>query len=135
MSLNAYQKVSERAESPSSTEYRLFAQVTRALIDAKTSGAEAFAVVAEAVDWNRRVWAAMALDCAQADNGLPDSLRAGIISLSLFIGRHSSVAVRDIDEIDILVDLNKTIMQGLVDQQRFIAQNANQNAGMVAQSA
>ncbi len=126
MSLNAYQKVSERAESPSSTEYRLFAQVTRSLMDAKNAGDEAFSALAEAIDWNRRVWAAMALDCAQEDNGLPDALRAGIISLSLFIGRHSSVAVRNSEEVDVLVDLNKTIMQGLADQQRFAAQNTEQ---------
>ncbi len=126
MSLNAYQKVSERAESPSSTEYRLFAQVTRSLMDAKNAGDEAFSALAEAIDWNRRVWAAMALDCAQEDNGLPDALRAGIISLSLFIGRHSSVAVRNSEEVDVLVDLNKTIMQGLADQQRFAARNAEQ---------
>ena len=126
MSLNAYQKVSERAESPSSTEYRLFAQVTRSLMDAKNAGDEAFSALAEAIDWNRRVWAAMALDCAQEDNGLPDALRAGIISLSLFISRHSSIAVRNSEEVDVLVDLNKTIMQGLADQQRLAAQNAQQ---------
>lgn len=128
MSLNAYSQAAERAESPSSTEYRLFAQVTRALMQAQNAPTNAFSQVAEAVDWNRRVWNAMALDCAQDDNGLPESLRAGIISLALFIGRHSSVVVRDLSEMELLIDLNKTIMQGLLDQQKFASQNSGQIA-------
>jgi flagellar protein FlaF len=132
MSLNAYQQASARAESPSSTEYRLFAQVTRALMQAKQAPSEEYSEVAEAVDWNRRVWNAMAMDCAQAENGLPDSLKAGIISLSLFIGRHSSVVVHDVDEVDILIDLNKTIMQGLADQAKLVA---NASAPQTSQSA
>ncbi|PHR60922.1 MAG: hypothetical protein COA47_06875 [Robiginitomaculum sp.] len=121
MSLIAYQQASKRAETPSSTEYRLFAQVTRALMDAQAGSSDSFSEIAEAVDWNRRVWGAMAVDCAQAENGLPESLRAGIISLSMFISRHSTIVVRDIEEMDILIDLNKTIMQGLADQQRMLA--------------
>jgi len=135
MSLNAYQQASKRAENPSNTEYRLFAQVTRALMDAQNAPEEAYSDIAEAIDWNRRVWGAMAVDCSQADNGLPESLRAGIISLSIFIGKHSSIAVRDNSEMEILIDLNKTIMQGLIDQQRFIAQNTEQEQTQVARSA
>ncbi len=125
MSLNAYQQASNRAETPSSTEYRLFAQVTRAMMQAKDAPSEEYTQIAEAVDWNRRVWNALAMDCAQAENGLPDSLRAGIISLSLFIGRHSSLVVRDASEIETLIDLNKTIMQGLADQQKLINKTAD----------
>jgi len=121
MSLTAYQQASTRAESASSTEYRLFAQVTRSMMDACDAPAEAFSQIAEAVDWNRRVWGALAYDCTQNDNGLPDALRAGIISLSIFVNRHSSIVVRNVDEMEILVDINKMIMQGLADQQKMIA--------------
>lgn len=128
MSLTAYNQASKRAETPSQTEYRLFAQVTRALMDAKTAPAGAWSQVAEAIDWNRRVWNALALDCAQAENGLPESIRAGIISLAMFISRHSSVAVKNVAEVDTLIDLNRTIMQGLADQQKLQAANQQRQA-------
>ena len=41
MSLQAYQQASARAESPRELEYRLFGQVTRALIDAAAAAISA----------------------------------------------------------------------------------------------
>lgn len=128
MSLTAYNQASERAETASQTEYRLFAQVTRSLMNAKTAPEGAWSQVAEAIDWNRRVWNAMATDCARAENGLPESVRAGIISLAMFISRHSSVAVKDVSEVDTLIDLNRTIMQGLAEQQKLQAANRQSQA-------
>lgn len=128
MSLTAYNQASKRVETPSQTEYRLFAQVTRSLMEAKTAPEGSWSQVAEAIDWNRRVWNALALDCARAENGLPDSVRAGIISLAMFISKHSSVAVKDVTEVDTLIDLNRTIMQGLADQQKLQAANQQNRA-------
>jgi flagellar protein FlaF len=68
---------------------------------------------AAALDWNRRVWSAFATDCGAEGNGLPDALRAGIISLSLFVSRHSSAVLREGADIDPLIDINRTVMQGL----------------------
>ncbi|VAV90774.1 Flagellar synthesis regulatory protein FlaF [hydrothermal vent metagenome] len=126
MSLTAYQKVSNQAETASSTEYRLFAMVTRSLMDAQTADTNDFTKVAEAVDWNRRVWGALAYDCASEDNGLPDALRAGIISLSIFINKHSSAVVHDVSEMETLIDINRMIMQGLADQAKLVQTNTAQ---------
>ncbi len=41
------------------------------------------------------------------------ALRAQIISISLFVGRHSSVVMRGDDDFDALIDINKMVMQGL----------------------
>lgn len=116
MSLQAYQAASQRSEDPRATEYRLFAQVTRALMNAKTLPREEMKPRAEALDWNRRVWSNLAIDCASEDNKLPESLRAAIISLSIFVSKHASVALRDPEAIDDLVDINRTVMQGLMPQ-------------------
>ena len=40
MSLRAYQQAAHRSETPRDTEYRLFAQVTRALMDVKSKPRE-----------------------------------------------------------------------------------------------
>ena len=117
MSIRAYQTVSARTEDPRVTEYRLFGQVTRALMEAKEAGPHEIAKRADALDWNRRVWTALASDCSGDGNGLPDSLRASIISLGLFVSKETSKAIRGGGDIDFLIELNRTIMQGLAPQQ------------------
>jgi flagellar protein FlaF len=40
-------------------------------------------------------------------------VRAQIISLSLWVNRHSSLVMRGEDDFDALIDVNRMIMQGL----------------------
>ena len=114
MSLRAYHQASTRTESPRETEYRLFAQVTLALIEAAKVDAADIGGRIDALDWNRRVWSALGDDCASPGNRLPPQLRASIISLGIFVGRHTSKVIRGQDQIETLIDINKAIMQGLM---------------------
>lgn len=113
MSLRAYQQVARRAETPRDIEYRLFAEVTRALLALKSTPREDIRAWMDALHWNRRVWAALADDCSQPANTLPEATRAQIISLSLFVHRHTSEVMRQEADLGTLIDLNRTIMQGL----------------------
>lgn len=113
MSLQAYQKAQRSAEDPRDTEYRLFAQVTQALIEANKAGSSNVAQLVDALDWNRRLWSALAVDCATKGNQLPDALRAQIISLSLWVSRFSSDIAGTGASLDPLIDVNKSIMAGL----------------------
>jgi flagellar protein FlaF len=113
MSLRAYQQAAARSENPRETEYRIFGQVTRALMDAAQAPAEDVAKRIDALDWNRRLWSTLAADCAQPENELPQDVRAQIISLSMWVGRHTSAVVRREEAFDALIDLNRTMMQGL----------------------
>jgi flagellar protein FlaF len=65
------------------------------------------------LDWNRRVWSALSDDCSDPGNGLPPSLRASIISLSIWVARHTSAVIRRQEPIEPLIEINRTIMQGL----------------------
>lgn len=112
MSLQAYQKAQRQAESPRETEYRLFGQVTHALIEADKGRAD-FKKVIDALDWNRRMWSALATDCSSAGNQLPANVRAQIVSLSLWVSRFSSEVVKTRGSLAPLIDVNRTIMQGL----------------------
>ena len=47
MSLKAYQKAQVAVENPRSIEYRLFGQITGALMDAKSAGAKGMPLVVE----------------------------------------------------------------------------------------
>ncbi|HWE45285.1 MAG TPA: flagellar biosynthesis regulator FlaF [Caulobacteraceae bacterium] len=113
MSLQAYQKAAQRVESPRQAEYRLFGEVTRALMEASGADPKDFKTRIEALDWNRRVWSVLANDCAQPSNSLPAAMRAQIISLSLWVSRYSSSVMRGQESFDPLIEVNRAMMQGL----------------------
>jgi len=112
MSLQAYQKTQRTTENPRDTEFRLFGLVTRALQEAE-SEPRGSAKLIEAVDWNRRLWTTLATDCSDQNNRLSVEVRAQIISLSLWVGRYSSHVIRSRASVEPLVEINRTIMQGL----------------------
>ncbi len=113
MSLKAYQKAAERAENPRETEYRLFGEVTRSLMAAAEAPASDLQTRMVALDWNRRLWTTLASDCSRSENGLPVGVRAQIISLSLWVNRHTSAVMRREESIQPLIDVNRSIMEGL----------------------
>ena len=116
MSLQAYQKAAEQAEGPKQTEYRLFGLVTRALIEVAEAENAQLNRRMRALHWNRRLWTALASDCAEVDNTLPVPLRAQIISLGIWVNRHTSAVMRSEEDIQPLIDVNRIIMQGLSGQ-------------------
>jgi flagellar protein FlaF len=113
MSLQAYQQAATRAESPRETEYRLFAQVTLALMEAAKREPSDIRGRIDALDWNRRVWSVLGTACSDDGNALPPELRASIISLSIWVGKHTSEVIRRREEIEPLIEVNRMIMQGL----------------------
>ena len=94
-------------------EYRLFAQVTRALMEASKLDKTEVSRRTDALDWNRRLWSTLGADCSSKDNALPAPLRASIISLSIWVGKHTSLVIRNQEEFEPLIEVNRMIMQGL----------------------
>jgi len=130
MSLKAYQATAARAEDPRQTEYRLFGQVTRALMEAEQLDKSFIRERMDALDWNRRMWSLLGADCSLATNGLPEQLRANIVSLSIWVNKHTSLVMRNKEDFAPLIDVNRIIMQGLLPQ----AQTQEQAATSVRQS-
>ena len=112
MSIKAYQRAATQAENPRQLEYRAFGQVTAGLVSVK-EGAPAMSVIAEALDANRRLWNVLSADCATPENQLPAPLRAQIVSLALWVSRYSSEVLRDGAALDPLIDVKRTMMEGL----------------------
>jgi flagellar protein FlaF len=112
MAVQAYQKAQRAAENPRNTEYRLFGQVTGALIEAQSAGMKGVALI-EAIDWNRRLWSTLAVDCMDDSNQLTKPVRAQIVSLSLWVTKYSSQVMQNGASLEPLIDINRTIMQGL----------------------
>ncbi|MDF1720163.1 MAG: flagellar biosynthesis regulator FlaF [Minwuia sp.] len=112
MSLQAYSRTQRVAENPRDTEYRLFAEITRQLIKVKDQPRHDREVI-DALYRNRRLWSTLLSDCSRDGNGLPDSIRASIISLSIWVDKQSSAIMRGGESIEPLIDINRTIMEGL----------------------
>jgi flagellar biosynthesis activator protein FlaF len=113
MSLRAYQQANARSERPRESEYRLFGQVTRALMEASKAPATDLRARIDAIDWNRRLWSTLAHDCCKPENQLPTPLRAQIISLNSWVRRHSSAVMKGEAQFDDLIEINRIMMQGL----------------------
>lgn len=111
MSLQSYEAVQKQTETPRQTEYRLLALVTKELMSAQEdTGIGRIG----AVDWNRRLWFTLQMDLASAENGLPDELKARLISISIWVDKFSRMVLRGEAEIEPLISVNRTIMEGLL---------------------
>ncbi|MFQ5564098.1 MAG: flagellar biosynthesis regulator FlaF [Parvularculaceae bacterium] len=113
MSLDAYRKTQTTVASPRQAEYLAFSEITRALMEAEAAGPDALKARIEAVHANRQLWGALASDCADERNLLPEKTRAQIIVLSRWVASYSSDAMRKRESLEPLVDVNKIIMEGL----------------------
>jgi flagellar biosynthesis activator protein FlaF len=113
MSIQAYQRAATQAESPRELEYRAFGQATAALVRAKDLPRAQAGEIAEALDVNRRLWNIMSADCSLPGNKLPLALRAQIISLALWVSKYSNDVLREGAELDALIDVNRSLMEGL----------------------
>ncbi len=116
MSVNKYKATQASTENPRQTEYRLFAEVTKALMsvrEAATTKGLRSQDFYKAVDWNRRLWLTLQMDLASNENRFPDSLKANIISIAIWVDKHSRTVLRGEANLEPLISVNRTIMEGL----------------------
>ena len=112
MSLQAYQTTQKAIENPRDAEYRIFGLVTHKLVEV-SAGESNHKELIDAIGDNRKLWSALAMDCASEGNGLTDALRAQIISLSIWVSKYSSDVMQRKAPMDPLIDVNRAIMEGL----------------------
>jgi flagellar biosynthesis activator protein FlaF len=112
MSIAAYQQTIAETEDPRRIEYRLFLRITLELekhVDAQMPGEELKAVL-----WrNQELWNTLRADLLSSDNELPGQLKAGLVSLSFSVDRHTTRVLEGKGGVRLLVDVNRSIMQGL----------------------
>ena len=131
MSIDKYKAAQATTENPRQTEYRLFADVTKALISLKNSenkngfkGPDFY----KNVDWNRRLWLALQMDLAQEDNRFHDELKSNLISISLWVDKQTRAVMKGEASLDTLISINRTIMEGLLlNEENQKKNNTNSN--------
>ena len=117
--VDAYKKALNKTSSDRDIEYRLLAQVTASLIEAKEADGDMrvnpkkMRMVAEALNWNNEVWTAFMDDCRSSDNRLPEKLRGGILSLAIWVGKETKLAMNGDSDLEMLIAVNRDIMKGL----------------------
>ncbi len=109
---SAYGTIIRRTESPREIEYRVFAQATAAL-EAASQPQAGIADRVQALHGNRELWTALACDLVDDSNALPDTLRANLLSLAIWVNTETSRALRDGVPLHSLVETNQAMMQGL----------------------
>lgn len=112
MSIAAYQQTIAECDDPRQIEFRVFLRITLAL--ERSRGEDWRSSSFKDALWrNMELWNRLRADLLDEDNGLPRQLRAGLVSLSLSVDRHSRSVLRGEATMDLLIDINRAIMGGL----------------------
>jgi len=112
MYFDAYKKATLAVEKPTQTEYRLFAEITRALELASVDSATASDRI-KAAFRNSQLWQTLRLDLMSSENQLDQKTKAGLISLAIWIEKYNREALTGKASLAPLISINKNIMQGL----------------------
>ena len=113
----AYKQTITETEEPREIERKVFLQITGEL--ERASREESFPLSGFALDAlsrNQKLWGELMFDCAYKDNPLPDQLKAGIISLALFVDRHTPHVIAGEKTMEPLLEINRNIIKGLSGQ-------------------
>ena len=113
-SSQAYQTSQKLGSAPRQTEARALLEAAR-MMDAAVESDDADAYRA-ALRLNWRLWTIIQADVTAPECELPTEIRENIISLSVFIDKHTvgALAERSGDKLRVLIDINRNIASGLM---------------------
>lgn len=117
MKTNAYTTAQNHQDDPRTREYRVFIAITAAMEHAIAS--ERHTAVAElnhALFENQRLWSTLMADLSTEGNALPDELKAQLLSLGIWVHKHTTAVIAGEAKPQPLVDVNRIVLQGLQPQ-------------------
>jgi flagellar protein FlaF len=107
----AYAPAASPTRTARSAEYEVIARISHRLKNAIK--ANDFKTLAEALYENQKLWTALAVDCMDDRNLLPEELRANIVSLSVFTQKHTQKVLQRKESAVPLLEINAMILKGL----------------------
>jgi len=113
MARTAYGSPGTPIRSGRSTEYDLFARITRRLREAQQQADRPGPALVSALHDNLELWTTLAVDVAGDGNGLPRELRARLFYLAEFTRIHTGRVLSDGAPPAVLVEINTAVMRGL----------------------
>lgn len=113
-SSQAYQSSQKLGSAPRQTEARALLEAAR-MMDAAVESDEMDAYRAS-LRLNWRLWTIIQADVTAPECELPTEIRENIISLSVFIDKHTvgALADRASEKLRVLIDINRNIASGLM---------------------
>ncbi|MGI3170978.1 flagellar biosynthesis regulator FlaF [Pseudooceanicola sp. C21-150M6] len=123
MSIAAYKRTIRESETPRQIERRVFVRVTNGIAeiakryDAAADRQTRADILATELQYplieNQKLWSTIKHDLMLPDNGIPPQLKAGLISLALFVERQTAMIVGGNGNAGVLVQINESIIAGL----------------------
>lgn len=122
MSINAYRKTMAQTESPRQIERRLLSEATKQMreciaFDMLQDSEGKLEMLAnglrDAIWRNQQIWQALKVDLMSSDNSLSPALRGTLISLALWVERHSFAVLEGKQKVKPLIEVNLSIIRGL----------------------
>jgi flagellar protein FlaF len=113
MSLQNVEKMAPETGNARGTEYRLFQEVTDRLVECEQHGMKDGTDFEKAVNRNCRLWSALKTDLTLQENQLPGDLKARLISIALWVEKHTDLVFDGKGEVEPLITVNQAIMEGL----------------------
>ena len=111
--LSAYASIASPARDHRSAEAAVLSAITRGLDRAASGTPPDVAALATALGENARFWRQAAIDLAGDRNGLPEGLRAQLLSVAGFVLRHGPLVVSRNADCAPLIDINRAVIRGL----------------------
>lgn len=109
----AYAQSAAPTRTPRDTEYEAISKITHRLKAAAARKTTDFAGFVQALHENRRLWTVLATGVADADNSLPNDLRARIFYLAEFTEHHSTQVLGNTATVEPLLEINMAVLRGL----------------------
>ncbi|MDG1128264.1 MAG: flagellar biosynthesis regulator FlaF [Paracoccaceae bacterium] len=122
MSLAAYKTTIRHSESPRQIERRILSRLTGALeahcaFDTATTAADRLGTLSgglrDALAENQKFWTELKYDLALPGNALSPDLRAGLVSLAIWVDRQTADIMGGKPGVRALAEINRSILAGL----------------------
>ncbi len=111
---SAYKQTIRDTEAPKDLERRVIGQVTHALEQLPDEAT--FALTEDnraALADNQKLWGVLLFDVMETENPLPEKLKAGIISLAMFVDQYTPEVMAGRKAAQPLITINRNIMRGM----------------------
>ena len=123
MSIAAYKRTIRESESPRQIERRVFVRLTGDLeknsqaYDSSVERSDRVDMLAQGLRTNLsdnlKLWSTIKHDLSQPENALPSQLKAGLISLALYVERQTAEILGGGGQLNTLVQINQSLISGL----------------------
>ena len=107
---SAYQAAQRVTTNPIQMEADILGRLTREIESLRDEGGPN---LVKALYRNVQLWNAFSADCLDPENKLTDQLKASLVSLSIWVEKHTAQVVAGNATVDALIDVNRSIIAGL----------------------